>query len=159
VAVRAAFSILLSVAFTLFGAISSAGADFVVDSTVDSVDAVPGDGICADADGACTLRAAVIESNHFSGPDTISIPAGAYVLTIGGAPEDYALAGDLDVLDAVSIRGAGATVTSIDGAGAESVLSFAEDTPDQLAISDLAITGAGQNGLAVSGSLWLGLHH
>ena len=36
---------------------------FVVKNTGDTVDANPGDGFCADANGNCTLRAAVDEAN------------------------------------------------------------------------------------------------
>lgn len=36
---------------------------FIVDDTVDAIDANPGDGRCATASGACTLRAAVMEAN------------------------------------------------------------------------------------------------
>ena len=34
---------------------TAAAGPFVVDSTADAVDATPGDGICADAGGGCTL--------------------------------------------------------------------------------------------------------
>src|SRR2546425_11690804 len=36
---------------------------FTVDTTADSVDAAPGDGLCADAGGLCSLRAAVMEAS------------------------------------------------------------------------------------------------
>ena len=48
---------------------------FYVDTWFDDSDANPGDGICADANGACTFRAAVEEANDFpnaGGPDVIS---------------------------------------------------------------------------------------
>lgn len=35
----------------------------MVDVTSDTVDANPGDGVCADSDGNCSLRAAVMEAN------------------------------------------------------------------------------------------------
>ena len=38
----------------------------------DTVDALPGNGICADANGVCTLRAAMNESNWDNGNDTIN---------------------------------------------------------------------------------------
>ena len=57
------------------------GASFTVNATHDAVDAAPGDGICADAGGACTLRAAVMETNALPGADEISLPAGTYVYT------------------------------------------------------------------------------
>ncbi|QIN84367.1 hypothetical protein GBA63_18260 [Rubrobacter tropicus] len=45
---------------------------FTVSSTGDGVDADVGDGTCAAADGGCTLRAAIQETNLHPGPDTIA---------------------------------------------------------------------------------------
>ena len=39
----------------------------VVTTTDDTVDAVPGDGACADVEGRCSLRAAVMEANASAG--------------------------------------------------------------------------------------------
>ena len=83
-------------------------ATFTVDITAD---AVPGDGICATAAGACSLRAAVQEANALAGPDTIDLPAGTYVLTLAGPAEDAGASGDLDVHDTLTITGAGAATT------------------------------------------------
>ena len=44
---------------------------FVVTSTADTPDATPGNGICADSQGRCTLRAALTETNWQPGEDTI----------------------------------------------------------------------------------------
>src|SRR3954469_8694828 len=49
---------------------------FTVNSTLDEVDANPGNGICASAAGRCTLRAAIMETNLQSGRHTINVPAG-----------------------------------------------------------------------------------
>jgi CSLREA domain-containing protein len=51
---------------------------FVVNSTADDEDLNPGDAICATAGGVCTLRAAIVEANLHTGPDTIgfNIPGG-----------------------------------------------------------------------------------
>ena len=49
------------------------GARFQVDATHDAVDASPGDGVCADATGACTLRAAVMEANAVVGLDFVGL--------------------------------------------------------------------------------------
>src|SRR6266478_3035039 len=57
-------------------------ATFTVNCTMDDVDAAPGDGICSTATGACTLRAAIQETNALPGPDSIMLPAGSYTLTI-----------------------------------------------------------------------------
>lgn len=119
----------------------------VVNSTADEVDISPGDNVCLSAGGFCTLRAAIMEANARLGPQTINLPAGAYGLSLSGT-DDTAAAGDLDITDALTVVGAGATSTSIDGAGL--------GTPDRLfhivtpglnvAFSDLAIL----NGLIAS---------
>jgi len=44
---------------------------FTVDSYGDASDANPGDGACLTSGGACTLRAAIEETNALTGPDTI----------------------------------------------------------------------------------------
>src|SRR5262245_7637250 len=69
----------------------------VVTSTADEPDESPGDGRCRTASGACTLRAAIQETNALVGADTIVLPGGTYALTIPGADEDLAATGDLDV--------------------------------------------------------------
>ena len=80
-------------------AMETIAADFTVNSTVDAVDANPGDGACATLGGLCTLRAAVQETNARPGADTISVPPGTYVLAIPGAGEDVSVTGDLDITD------------------------------------------------------------
>jgi len=65
-------------------------ATFTVDSTGDDPDATPGDGTCATAGSACTLRAAIEEANANADADTIAFDiAGSGVRTItpaGGLP-------------------------------------------------------------------------
>ena len=87
-------------------------ATFVVDSRYDSIDANPGDGVCADAWGACTLRAAILEANATAAPDLIELPRGHYRLTRSEPPnssnpyeEDAGLTGDLDILHDLKIVG------------------------------------------------------
>src|SRR5512142_2010103 len=91
-------------------------AGFVVNTTADAVDVNPGDGVCATATGACTLRAAIMEANAHPGADTITLPAGTYDLTIRGYDEDAATTGDLDITDNLTLIGAGADSTFIVGA-------------------------------------------
>ncbi|MGB7207583.1 MAG: choice-of-anchor Q domain-containing protein [Pyrinomonadaceae bacterium] len=72
-----------------------------VNDVGDSVDAAPDDGICADAAGRCTLRAAIAESNARIGTDVIifDVPVPAVItLTLG----------ELKTTDSVSILGRGA---------------------------------------------------
>ncbi len=112
---------------------------FVVDSTADVADANVGDGVCASGAGTCTLRAAIEESNATVTADTIQVPSGTFLLTLGGGveppepPEPDPLAscnatggdaheGDLDITCPVTITGAGAGSTVVDGVGIGRVL-------------------------------------
>ncbi len=54
---------------------------FEVNTTNDLGDVDPGDGLCSAADESCSLRAAVMEANAHAGADTISVPAGTYILS------------------------------------------------------------------------------
>lgn len=91
------------------------GAEFTVNRLNDTLDALPGDGVCADtADGGCSLRAALREANALAGADRIVLPTGVIALSIVGQNEDAAAAGDLDVLDAVDIIGSGSATSIVD---------------------------------------------
>ena len=113
-----------SICLLLLLAISSAfhltrvvdAATFVVNTTADTVDANPGDGICQDSSGNCSLRAAIMEANAFAGNDVITLPAGTYTLTIPGQNEQSSLTGDLDITSNIVINGAGATSTVVQAA-------------------------------------------
>lgn len=72
--------------------------------------------------GAGSLRDAITQANANPGPDTISVPAGTYTLTIAGRDEEANLTGDLDVLGATTIVGTGAGLTIIDAAGIDRAL-------------------------------------
>ena len=86
---------------------------------------------CAGVPNDCSLRAAVIKANTSPGPDTITLPAGVYTLTIPSTDDEYnfagavATSGDLDVFDNdgdvnqvsdLTINGAGSGVTIIQAA-------------------------------------------
>lgn len=119
--------------------------NFTVDSTIDAVDAAPGNGICADAAGNCTLRAAIQEANQLAGADTITLPAGVFQLSLSGSGEEAAATGDLDITDDLTITGAGATSTTIDGGGLDRVFDVAPNgTPLSVVFNSLAI----RNGMA-----------
>ncbi|MBI4498413.1 MAG: hypothetical protein HY689_10985, partial [Chloroflexi bacterium] len=111
-------SVLVPPASLLAPQTAQAAVSFTVNSTLDAVDAAPGDGACATATGtvpasACTLRAAIMEANALPGDDTITLPAGTYTLTIAGQDEDGTTTGDLDITDNLTITGAGAASTII----------------------------------------------
>jgi len=69
----------------------------------------------ADAVTGGTLRHAVIQANATPGGDTIVLPAGTFWLTVAGPGEDGAATGDLDILQNLTIKGAGRSQTIIDG--------------------------------------------
>lgn len=110
---------------TLVVSPSARAAIFVVNTTADTVDANPGDGICADSGGQCSLRAAISEANAWPGADTITLPAGTYLLTLAGASEDANATGDLDITSDITINGAGAASTIIDANQLDRVLQIA----------------------------------
>ncbi|MEO1083642.1 MAG: hypothetical protein AAFY88_05320, partial [Acidobacteriota bacterium] len=122
---RRIFTVTAAMASTVAGLALSpplAAAVHTVDVTTDSVDAVPGDGACADALGECSLRAAVMESNAAPGADEIVLGEALYELTIPECGEGTVVAyddacGDLDVTDALIVRGVGAyrTMVTADG--------------------------------------------
>jgi hypothetical protein len=101
---------------------------FIVTSPVDAVDAAPGDGICQTGAGECTLRAAVMEANALGGDDTIQfdtalhgvpivldIPAEDQCPPFGCFNEGNDAAGDLDIVQSLTITGNGPANTIIEG--------------------------------------------
>ena len=93
-------------------------ATIAVDSTNDAIA----------EDGRCSLREAITAANtdqpsgvltgecpRGNGPDTIKLPAGMYTLTKTGSHEDANASGDLDIESDMTIEGAGAGLTAIDG--------------------------------------------
>ncbi|QDU65876.1 CSLREA domain-containing protein [Engelhardtia mirabilis] len=117
---------------------ASAFAQFTVNTTADTPDANPGDGICADAAGNCSLRAAIQESNALGGGVVLLAPGAVYSLTLTGAGEDGAATGDLDVTGRLVLRGNGAT---IDGLGADRIFDVASGA--SLLVAGLTVTGGG----------------
>jgi CSLREA domain-containing protein len=96
--------------------------DFTVNTCQDTQDANPGDGVCADASGDCSLRAAVQEANALRIQVRILLDACTYTLTSAGPLEDGGATGDLDVGAAdITVVGAvdalGAPASMIEGNG------------------------------------------
>jgi len=91
-------------------------ANFTVNNSADVVDAAPGNGVCETATGnrVCTLRAAIQEANALPGNDTITLPPGLYVLTRSSG-DNAANRGDLDITSDLTLIGAGADTTVVDG--------------------------------------------
>lgn len=81
-----------------------AAAIFTVNSLGDTPDAAPGNGACADANGACTLRAAIAEANSLSGDDTINFSVTGTINLTGPLPT---------IVSNVSINGPGSSQLTV----------------------------------------------
>jgi large repetitive protein len=115
--------LLLSVCFAALP-ITAEAVTFTVNSTVDDVDAAPGDGICATVGGVCTLRAAIQEANAFAGADRIVLKTKKYYLTIAGTAEEAAATGDLDITDSLTIKGVSSAQTIVNGGALDRVFQI-----------------------------------
>lgn len=85
------------------------------------------------ADGNCTLREAVQAANTDAavdacpagnGADTIMLPAGTYLLAMAGKNEDANATGDLDIVADLTLTGAGAATTIVNGAQLDRVFEI-----------------------------------
>lgn len=137
-------------------------ATYTVNSTADGDDANKGNLVCATAGGVCTLRAAISEANASfgSGPHTVAIPAGTYVLT-GTGDEDSNITGDLDILKPMTISGAGVDLTIIDGNGIDRVMEVGSPSVTLSGVTirnGKAILQQGGGGVFYSGGSWFTLN-
>jgi CSLREA domain-containing protein len=97
---------------------------FNVNTVVDLADDNTNDGVCHTSTGSCSLRAAIMQANHWSNPEfaIINLPDGIYVLSVPvpvGAVDDESV-GDLNLTTAliavqrIVINGQSADCTIID---------------------------------------------
>ena len=122
---------------------------FNVTKTADTAD-----GSCTPQD--CSLREAIIAANATTDFNVIEVPAGRYVLAIGGTGEQASATGDLDILNGVVIHGAGARKTIIDGGGIDRVLHVpytGTSTLFHVWIENVTVTG-GVISNEIGGGLW-----
>jgi hypothetical protein len=105
-------------------------AAFTVNSTIDAVDAAPGNGVCATAGSVCTL-------------------------TITGTGEDAAATGDLDLTSNVTLTGASAATTIITADWVDRVLHVTGVYT--VNISGVTLTQGSGGGLAFAAQ-WDGKH-
>lgn len=109
-------------------------ATFTVTSTADETDAAPGNGVCATAGGACTLRAAAVEANALPDEDRIVVPAGTYVL-----------GSSLPLTRTVTVQGAGARATVLDGPAGTYAVTISNGGTRRIAGLAIATGGGGVN--------------
>ena len=90
--------------------------------------------------GAGSLRQAIIDANALGGSNEIILNAGTYRLTLGPAGDDNANNGDLDITSDLTITGAGADVTVIDGNSLDRVFHLTGSNAN-LTLTDLTVQG------------------
>ena len=137
------------IALALLAPVTAAqAAPYTVNSSTDAVDNTL-NGVCsvgAPTGGPCSLRAAVQEANNTPGvADTITLPSGSFPLSIGGAGENAAATGDIDITDSVTIQGvgSGASGTAIQGAPNPSERIFETfGATTSVTLANLRLTGA-----------------
>ncbi len=127
---------------------AAVAATFQVDTVLDARDANLADGLCASAQGSCSLRAAIEQANALDGNDVIQLPNGEYLLTLAGANEDGSASGDLDISSTLSILANDAAATRIVGSG-DRVLDV--QLGAIAAITRVTVTGGG--GVAAGGGI------
>jgi len=127
-------------------------ATFTVNSANDDPDANPGDGVCATAQGTCTLRAAIQEANALIGTDTIAF-------AIGNGPQTINLTSALpSVTDPVTIDGttqpgyAGAPLIELNGSGTNGHADGVSVSAGSSTVRGLVINRFPGNGILVSGN-------
>jgi hypothetical protein len=105
---------------------------------VDCFDDNAGAAACTPAASDCSLRGAITTANGNPGLNVITLPAGTYILSIGGTDEDNNATGDLDITDDLTINGADEATTIIDGSGTDRVLHIIG--AQTVVINDVIIT-------------------
>lgn len=120
------------------------GYDYVVARLIDSTDADP---------MHLSLRAAVQIANASSGPQSIYVLPGTHALTLSGVNEQLAATGDLDIKGDISITGAGAGLSVINGGGLTGLGDRLFEVHDSatLGISGLTLTGGDISATSDSG--------
>jgi trimeric autotransporter adhesin len=117
----------------------------IVDTTADTVDgtttSVANLVASKGADGRISLREAIIATNNTAGQDTIFLPAGSYALTRTGSGENLASTGDLDILQSLTLIGAGASSTIVTATGLGDRVFEIAGTGTSAYLSGITVTG------------------
>jgi hypothetical protein len=129
--------ILLSLIFLAAFSSFTLAASFVVNNNGDTNDAIAGNGVCADANGNCTMRAAIQEANALPSNDVITFNSEIYVITLTLGEITISNAGTIQII------GSGANVLTID-AGRRSRIFYA----DNVVATIMGVTLTGGNGMS-----------
>ena len=125
---------------------------FVVNVNTDNGDANPGDGVCADSGGKCSLRAAIEEGNALSGatrlsPHTITFAVPEVDISNGSFPPATA---PFHITGPVYINGGGLTCLGFSESG-QIPAGYAANGADGSTISLITIGNCGSNAIDISG--------
>lgn len=144
----------------VLAASAAAAQTFTVDSVLDQVDDDLVDIACHTAANTCTLRAAVMQASVNPGDTTILLPAGTYLMTRLPSGANGPDSGDLNLVktggNSITIQGAGAQSTVIDGNDLDRIFRVAD--PTYAIIQEVTIrNGTAQfgGGIRVEGTLIL----
>jgi hypothetical protein len=126
--------------------LANAATTIVVDTFVEV--ATP-DCTLGHAASTCSLRGAILQANGDTG-DIVSLPAGTYTLSsLAVGKTDDATSGDLEIQSTMTLQGAGATTTIIQGAPAwDDRIIEADNSSNSstVTIQDLKVTGGHDTG-------------
>jgi CSLREA domain-containing protein len=125
-------------------------ANFTVNSNGDTSDAAIGNGICADAVGDCTLRAAVEESNALSSNDVINFAASLTNTTITlTSGNEITISQTVGPPGTLTINGLGADKLTIDGGAGTNRIFFMNLV--SVTIRGVTLQGGGASGAVLTG--------
>jgi hypothetical protein len=155
IARRRLTAVLLGAGLGLAGPAAAASLTFVVNNSVDAVDAKPGDGVCATAASTCTLRAAVMEASFQTANDVLMlVPAGVYKLTLANTGNPCSAAAGTGDLNLQTHAGrtiiiactAGAAATIVDANGLDGVFDVTATAGSTTSILGMTIRGGNRLG-------------
>jgi predicted outer membrane repeat protein len=128
--------------------------EYLEDRSVPAVFSVnsPLDQVIA-GDGKLSLREAINAANAAPGADTIVLPAGVFKITTPGPAENNNATGDFDITDAVTIQGAGAGITIVDGQQLDRVFDVIGNGPSSIKAVMQGMTVRGGNAAGSGGGV------
>ncbi len=99
--VAAVVGLTTAVGFIIAGDAPAGALTITVDRLTSSSDSLPGDRVCSDSSGQCSLRAAIEELNAIGGQHSITLPSGRHAL---GGPIDVSADVSLQAVDGSAPR-------------------------------------------------------
>jgi hypothetical protein len=121
-------------------------ATFLVTTTHDDI--TPGN-------GQLTLREAISKANANPDADTIVVPAGIYRISLTPTGDDFNLDGDFDIRNPLTILGAGAGRTILDGQHVGRVIDLHGTTPGSIGVVLQGLTIRNGNAAGPGGGIRL----